>query len=252
MSKSKFIRLTVIQQEVLELLFIGNIMTVDRMNIASIGKKNISASICYFLTRYRLVTRKDKSKSIHTKGNGYIISKKGKDTLLLNRNIARKKAPAILLKEKKCPKCNEVKPTSSFVTIYGYVNPRGKYCNNCFEVTQQEHAMLLMEGRDFCLYCGKKITKAYDWTPEGNSAKTYLNNDHMDPLSLGGEDSEDNTVYCCPECNIKKGNQTFSEWLNNLKPEFATLAREIYIKKHKRTPEKFKPSTNTVILFSIE
>lgn len=253
MHKANFIRLTTIQQEVLKLLFDGNILTIDRMNLASIGNKNVAPNTRYYLTNNRLVTRKDKSKSICTKGNGYIISEKGNSILISNKNIVRRGTPRILLEEKKCAKCEMVKPISSFVSIYGFNNPRGKYCEDCYFLIQQEHAISLMEGRDFCLYCGKKITKAYDWTIDGKSSRVLLHRDHMDPLSLGGEDSENNTVYCCLGCNIRKGNKTFIEWLNILEPQYSALARNVYIKKHKCIPENFRPSlTEFAITLSIK
>lgn len=253
MNEDNFIKLTKIQQEVLELLEDGNILVIDRMNMASIEKRNVASNTRYFLTDNKLVTSKDKSKSIHTKGNGFIISEKGHNVLISNKNIIRRGTPKILLEEKKCAKCDIVKPITSFVSIYGFKNPRGKYCDNCFSVIQQEHAITLMEGRDSCLYCGKKIAKVYDWTINGKSTKTYLHRDHMDPLSLGGEDSEDNTVYCCVNCNTKKGNKTFVAWLKNLEPKYAALAREVYIEKHKCIPEHFKPSpTELVITFSVQ
>ena len=253
MVKNTFIRLTKIQQEVLELLYDGSIMTIDRMNLASIADKDVAPNTRYFLTDNKLVTRKDKTKSINTKGNGYIISEKGLQTLNENRNIKRIGTPRILLEEKKCGRCKIIKPTSSFVSIYGFKNPRGKYCYDCFLEIQQEHAISLMEGRNFCLYCGEVISKVYDWKVDGKSAKTYLHRDHMNPLSLGGEDTDDNTVYCCTNCNIKKGNKNFIEWLKLLEPDYSKLAREVYIQKHKYIPEDFKPSpTETIITLIIK
>lgn len=248
MLNNTFIRLTKIQQEVLELLFNGSIMTIDRMNMASIKDKDVAPNTRYFLTENKLITRKDKTKSITTKGNGFIISEKGLQTLNKNRNIKRRVTPRILFEEKKCGRCQKIKPISSFVSIYGFKNPRGKYCLDCFLLNQQDHAISLMEGRNFCLYCGEVISKAYDWTIEGKSAKTYLNRDHMDPLSLGGEDSDNNTVYCCAKCNIKKGNQTFTEWLKLLEQNYSNLAREVYIQKHKHSPEEFKPSPTEILI----
>jgi 5-methylcytosine-specific restriction endonuclease McrA len=241
MLKTNFIRLTKIQQEVLELLFDGNLMTIDRMNLASIADRAVAPNTRYYLTENKLVTRKDKTKSINTKNNGYIISEKGLKTLNENRNIKRRGTPRVLLEKKRCGKCSSVKPISSFVSVFGFKNPRGKYCFDCFLEIQQEHVISLMEGRDFCLYCGERIRKAYDWSEDGKSAKTYVNRDHMDPISLGGRDDNRNTVYCCRSCNIKKGNKSFIEWLKLLKPKNSELAREVYIKKHKHNPEKFKP-----------
>ncbi|MDK1030200.1 MAG: HNH endonuclease signature motif containing protein [Anaerolineae bacterium] len=241
-------KLTKIQREVLELLENGAVMTIDCYNMPSIGDRNLSPQTRYFLTDKRLVTRKDKTKSVETKGNGFVITDKGRNVLSKNPSPKKRKVSRILKKEKTCPDCKWIKSIDDFVTIYGVKNPRGKYCQECFDKHQREHAISLMEGRDFCLYCGNKIKKAYDWTPEGNSERTYLHLDHMDPVSLGGEDSERNAVYCCVSCNLKKGNKLYSDWLNELKPECRDISREIYIQKHGREPEGFRPSENVIVL----
>jgi late competence protein required for DNA uptake (superfamily II DNA/RNA helicase) len=150
--------------------------------------------------------------------------------------------------EKDCKGCNQVKPVASFVTVYGYSNPRGKYCKDCFKDHQKKHAISLMEGRDFCLYCGTRIEQAYDWYPGGGSKKCYLHNDHMDPLALGGADTEANTVYCCATCNIKKKDLPFTQWLGKLTPEMQKLAQEVYVSKHGGTPDEFSPSSNGVVV----
>lgn len=105
-----------------------------------------------------------------------------------------------------------------------------------------------MDGRDYCLYCGKKMDKAYDWNPGGSSTKHYLNRDHMDPVALGGEDSDHNTVYCCVSCNLRKGDRPFTEWLKMLSPEGDELAREVYVQKHGYQPEDFTPSENRIVI----
>lgn len=150
--------------------------------------------------------------------------------------------------EKVCPGCAKTKPIEDFVTIYGFANPRGKYCPDCFLRHERDHAISLLDGRDYCLYCGRKIERAYDWNPDGSSAKHYLNRDHMDPFALGGEDSECNTIYCCVLCNLKKGDRPFTEWLQMLSPECGQLAREIYVQKHGYQPEEFTPSQNRITI----
>ena len=152
------------------------------------------------------------------------------------------------MKEKYCPKCNIIKPVSSFVNIYGFENTRGKYCIVCYWDNERAFVKQLMEGRDYCLYCGKKIKKVYDWTMDGKTSKISIHCDHMDPISLGGKDSKNNTVYCCVECNKRKRNKTFSEWLKFLAPKYRKLSREIYIKKHRRKPEDFKANKNEFVI----
>ena len=240
-------KLTKTQREVLELLDNGAVMTIDCYNMPSIEDRQLSPQTRYFLTEKRLVTKKDKSKSVESKNNGFIITEKGRKVLSENSLPKKRKPSRIIKSEKICPNCKHIKSIDEFVTIYGFKNPRGKYCQGCFNKHQQGHVTYLMESRDFCLYCGEKIKKAYDWTPEGNSKRTYLHLDHMDPLSLGGELSKKNTVYCCVSCNLKKGNKLYSDWLTELAPEYRDLSRKIYIQKHGREPEDFKSSDNLTV-----
>lgn len=155
---------------------------------------------------------------------------------------------ADLHNRKTCPKCKTTKPIRQFVDICGFPNPRGKYCLVCFKVCQQEHARSILEGRDFCLYCGRRITKLYDWNRDRSPRRTYVNRDHMDPLSLGGSDSDRNTVYCCVECNQRKKDKTFLEWLSELKPPYRRLARQVYVRKHRRAPDRFVPTSHEIVL----
>jgi hypothetical protein len=74
-------KLTKVQKEVLTLLDSGEILEVDSMNLSRIGDRDVAFSTRTFLTEKRLVTRKDKSKAVTTKGNGFVISEKGKQAL---------------------------------------------------------------------------------------------------------------------------------------------------------------------------
>lgn len=87
MSQNSFKRLTKIQIEILSLLSQDNIMTIDRMNMPTIENRNVSPSTRYFFTENKFVTRKDKTKDITTKGNGYIITDQGLQILKLNLSI---------------------------------------------------------------------------------------------------------------------------------------------------------------------
>jgi len=73
----KEITLSKVRRETLVKLQNGGIMEIDSMNLASINGEPVASATRYFLTDKRLVERKDKSKAVTTKGNGYIISKKG-------------------------------------------------------------------------------------------------------------------------------------------------------------------------------
>jgi len=53
-----------------------------------------------------------------------------------------------------------------------------------------------------CFYCSEILTK-----------KTTTI-DHVVPIAKnGGKYDTDNFVVCCHECNHKKGNKTFSQWM---------------------------------------
>jgi len=69
--------LTKVLLETLIKLGNGGMMEIDSMNLASINGKPVVPATRYFLTDKRFVERKDKSKAVITKGNGYIISAKG-------------------------------------------------------------------------------------------------------------------------------------------------------------------------------
>lgn len=241
-------KLTPAQRKVLQLLAEGQVMSIDRCNLPSVGKRNIAPQTRYFLTKNKLVTRIDKRRSVQTTGNGYILTERGREALSRSA-VPRRRGPGTLrMKDKKCPGCDVIKSTEDFVTIHGFSNPRGKYCKTCFLNHQREHAISLMEGRDFCLYCGKKVEKVYDWTADGKCSRTYLHLDHMDPIARGGEDAQYNSVYCCAACNQKKGDNLFTVWLQKLKPEYRELSRKVYVEKHGREPEQFNGSSSAIAL----
>lgn len=52
-----------------------------------------------------------------------------------------------------------------------------------------------------CVYCGGKLD---------------LHLDHVVPYSRGGEDSYDNLVTACRNCNLSKGARTPREWLGGM------------------------------------
>jgi len=251
MSNKRLKKLTPSQREILQLLAEGQVMSIDKYNLPSIGLRNITPQTRYFLTNNRFVTRINPKKSVQTKGNGYIITERGRKVLLQSPIPKRRGTSNIRMKEKKCPGCEVIKSINDFVTIFGFLNPRGKFCKTCFLNHQLEHAISLMEGRYFCLYCGKKVEKVHDWTAEGKPLHIYLHLDHMDPISRGGEDTKHNTVYCCVACNLKKKDKLFTDWLKELKPECRDLSRKVYVAKHGRKPEDFKPSSNEIV-FSID
>lgn len=61
-----------------------------------------------------------------------------------------------------------------------------------------------------CPYCGSMI----------DADNSHL--DHMTPLSLGGEHSIYNVVVCCPDCNMRKNDTPFMQWVNSLREPYKT------------------------------
>ena len=177
-------------------------------------------------------------------------------------------------KLKKCRRCGVLKSKDSFVDILGTPNPKGAYCADChlIRLTEWEEKakeekeskirkLKIIYGewwrnyclphdfdrdiyyeRDYCPYCGHKLPP-YDLrdNPVPGSFHGHAHLDHMDPLQLGGEDSIRNVVYVCDDCNYKKGNRSFLEWMKKLTPNQREISREIYEAKHGHPPESFVP-----------
>ena len=57
-----------------------------------------------------------------------------------------------------------------------------------------------LKVNDFCPYCGNSIGQ----NPHA---------DHLYPISLGGFSVEENMVYVCSDCNLKKGSMTLREFI---------------------------------------
>lgn len=55
-----------------------------------------------------------------------------------------------------------------------------------------------------CFYCRKRVSRK----------KSTL--DHVLPKSKGGQDTIDNLVLCCRDCNTAKGSMTLLEWLEKI------------------------------------
>ena len=83
----------------------------------------------------------------------------------------------------------------------------------------------MLRERKTCPYCGTRITKE-------NAVA-----DHMDPLKLGGSNSQHNLTICCRDCNQKKAAKPFSQWLEMLPQSRRRAARLWYIRKHSKPPE---------------
>ena len=73
------------------------------------------------------------------------------------------------------------------------------------------------EQRDICNYCGKK--------------EENLTIEHILPLSRGGPDHPDNTVWICKECNLKKSSKRLYEFFTlDRKDEIPRIAEGKYLK----------------------
>lgn len=71
--------------------------------------------------------------------------------------------------------------------------------------SRKEYAEILKTKFGSCCYCGIKHTEK------------NFSADHDIPVSLGGNTSDDNLVYCCTKCNSAKGSMTGAEFTSLLK-----------------------------------
>ena len=88
----------------------------------------------------------------------------------------------------------------------------------------------------------------------------------MDPVSRGGydpftydlelddftEDTSRNIAFCCSDCNLKKSDTLFVDWLKLIPPENRELARIVYKAKNGFEPEEFTPQDDSPIEFVID
>lgn len=104
-----------------------------------------------------------------------------------------------------------------------------------------EFRWTLFAERSQCPYCGAPLEAPGD--SKAAFGDTHL--DHMDALSLGGEESIRNAVYVCAECNMAKGRRTYCDWLQQLAPSCREMARRVYTDKHGHLPEAFTRKTKS-------
>jgi len=103
-----------------------------------------------------------------------------------------------------------------------------------------EFAHTLYAERSSCPYCGGTLGPFY--LPAEGSQPSFVGRaqmDHMDPLSLGGEESIRNAVYICYACNMAKGRRLFTAWLDRLNEPHRSFARQLYVARHGHGPEAF-------------
>ena len=81
-----------------------------------------------------------------------------------------------------------------------------------------------MKGRNECQYCHMKFTKE------------EMTVDHMFPIDFGGPTISNNLLPDCKECNNKKGNMTYQQYMAYLEAKDAGLG-DIYLKALKKYQE---------------
>jgi 5-methylcytosine-specific restriction endonuclease McrA len=84
----------------------------------------------------------------------------------------------------------------------------------------------LLKERKTCPYCGEKITTE-------NAVA-----DHMDPMKLGGANSQHNLTICCRPCNQKKSGRPYLDWVAMLPEQRRGPAITWYKRKHGHGPEQ--------------
>ncbi|WP_373301448.1 HNH endonuclease [Streptomyces djakartensis] len=78
-----------------------------------------------------------------------------------------------------------------------------------YSITERDLARLWNRHAGSCAYCGEKTES--------------LHQEHIVPISRGGDDSIGNLVPACPDCNLAKGDRTITEWrLGKKSPRYST------------------------------
>lgn len=81
--ETKPIKLTPLQRDWLQALAAGGMLVPDAHNLLWLGDRIMAHMTREFLIKHRLITRFDKTRDIKTKGNGFVISDKGREVLAL-------------------------------------------------------------------------------------------------------------------------------------------------------------------------
>jgi 5-methylcytosine-specific restriction endonuclease McrA len=85
---------------------------------------------------------------------------------------------------------------------------------------------VLINERKTCPYCGTKLTQ------------DNIVIDHMDPITLGGQNTQSNLTACCRPCNQRKAGRAYVDWLDMLSDKRRSAALLWYVKKHKHKPQQ--------------
>lgn len=279
----KNIKLSENQKDILIFLSSGKAIVEDKYGIGMIEQRIVQPNTLQSLKEKELIKKQDLLSSIKGRRKSYVISEKGVEILKIFQQKKScqknyKSSPPKFNNPKICGKCMIKKGINEFVDLSGNINPRGKYCKDCYEIIEKENreallkkeldkipklkiifgrywkhyafpsefSELLYNEREFCPYCGRNLSDQYsknvkDSDPFRNKAHI----DHMDPLSRGEEDSICNSVYVCWECNYRKGNMLFTDWVNLLSQKNKEISLQIYIDKHGFSPNDFIPGESS-------
>jgi hypothetical protein len=88
---------------------------------------------------------------------------------------------------KKCKSCEQERLKSAFVSRFGFENPRGQLCRDCWIKRHEDTSM--------------------------------------------------NVVYCCADCNMKKKDRPFAEWMKSIPVGNLELASNVYMEKNGVFPD---------------
>jgi len=115
----------------------------------------------------------------------------------------------------KCANCGEIFYTKSKVKIYCSIDCRRKserersYNNYSSNHTPSFSIRfdVLLRDKFTCRYCGQSVDDG-----------VKLEIDHIIPISKGGENTMDNLVVCCQQCNLGKSDKLID--IDCLPPSF--------------------------------
>ena len=86
------------------------------------------------------------------------------------------------------------------------------------ELSLEDWKQCMLHFRGSCAYCG---------APEGRSAASKLDRDHLVPISKGGKTTRSNIIPACKKCNRGRGNRDWKDWYE--KQEFYSSDRAAHI-----------------------
>lgn len=154
--------------------------------------------------------------SSHTSGSGYT---KVSDIILDMPSDAKSLSAGVLLKDKlRRQEFNDVIKLISKFDGNGKIdidNPIAITLNNLQFLKKKRES-----GKLKCEYCNKGPLRVYDFNIRNNKRNSKFNRndgatcDHKIPISKGGDRfNYQNLAVCCYDCNNKKNNMNFEDWM---------------------------------------